>query len=384
MQNFEFHNPVKILFGRGQIRRIAGEIPPEAHILAVFGGGSARRNGVYGQVKDALTGRAVEEFWGIEANPLYETLMRAVETVRASRVDFLLAVGGGSVLDGTKFIAAAAPYAGADPWDIVASHAPVERAIPLGVVLTLPAAGSEMNAFAVISRRSTREKRAFSSPLLYPRFSVLDPEVTVSLPARQVANGVVDAFAHVLEQYMTYPADAPLQDRMAESILQTLIEQGPRTLADPRDYHARASVMWCATMALNGIIGAGVPQDWSTHAIGHEITALEGLDHARTLAAVLPANLEVRRQAKREKLLQYAARVWGIPDGDPEACIEAAIATTRAFFEDLGVRTRLADYGIGPEVSRAIAGRFAERGLAVGERQDVGSEIVEKILTAAR
>ena len=380
MQNFEFWNPVKILFGRGQIAKIGGEIPPGARILVTYGGGSIRRNGVYDQVMAALAGRQVAEFGGIEANPVYETLMPAVERVRAEKIDFLLAVGGGSVLDGTKFIAAAAPFAG-DPWDIVAKAAPVERAVPLGAVLTLPATGSEMNAFAVISRRSSQEKLAFGSPYLYPKFSVLDPEVTFTLPARQISNGIVDAFAHVLEQYLTYPANAPLQDRYAESILQTLIEVGPKTLADPRDYDARAALVWCATMALNGLIAVGVPQDWSTHMIGHEITALHGLDHAQTLAIIFPGNLAARRGVKREKLLQYAERVWNIREGDEDARIDAAIACTRAFFEAMGVPTRLSAYGLTKDVIPAVAARFEKRGWkGLGERQDVGPAKVEEIL----
>lgn len=380
MQNFEYQNPVKILFGRGQIANIAAEIPAGARILMTYGGGSIKRNGVYDQVRKALAGREVREFGGIEPNPAYETLMRAVEKIRAEKLDFLLAVGGGSVIDGSKFIAAAAPFAG-DAWDIVAKGAPVTSAVPLGAVLTLPATGSEMNAMAVISRRGSGDKLPFGSPHVYPRFSVLDPETTFSLPPRQIANGVVDAFAHVLEQYMTFPAGGPLQDRMAEGILLTLIEEGPKTLANPTDYDARANMMWCATLALNGLIGCGVPGDWNTHMIGHEITALYGLDHAQTLAVVYPGTLAARREAKREKLLQYAARVWGIAEGAPDERIDAAIARTREFFESLGVRTRLSDYGVTAEAVKAVAGRFAARGwTAEGERRDIGPREVEEIL----
>jgi NADP-dependent alcohol dehydrogenase len=384
MHNFEFCNPVRILFGRGQIAAISAQIPASARILMTCGGGSIRSNGVYGQVKAALAGRHVEEFGGIEPNPVYETLMRAVEKVRREELEFVLAVGGGSVLDGSKFIAAAVPFSG-DPWDILAREAPVTAALPIGCVLTLPATGSEMNTFAVISRNSTGDKLAFGSPLVYPRFSVLDPETTFTLPARQVANGVVDAFAHVLEQYPTYPAAAPLQDRMAEAILLTLIEVGHKALADPPDYDARASLMWCATMALNGLIAVGVPQDWSTHMIGHEITALHGLDHAQTLALVFPAAMAARREGKREKLLQYAARVWGFTESDEDARIDCAIARTRAFFESLGVPTRLSAYGIGPEIAGEVAARFERRGwTGVGERGDVGPAKVAEILSLCR
>jgi NADP-dependent alcohol dehydrogenase len=382
MQNFEYQNPVKVLFGRGQIAHLAAEIPAGARILMTYGGGSIKRNGVYAQVRSALAGRDVLEFGGIEPNPLYETAMKAVAMVREKKIDFLLSVGGGSVLDATKFIAAAALFEG-EPWDIVAKSAPVKAAVPLGCVLTLPATGSEMNQNSVMSRRETGEKLPFYSPHVYPRFSVLDPETTFSLPPRQVANGVVDAFAHVLEQYLTYPAKAPLQDRFAEAILLTLVEEGPKALANPTDYDARANVMWCATLALNGLIGCGVPQDWSTHMIGHEITALRGLDHGQTLAVIFPENLNARRGAKREKLLRYAERIWGIREGAVDQRIDAAIARTREFFECLGVRTRLSDYGIGPEIADTVAERLRERGwTGIGERQDLDPTLARKIVAA--
>lgn len=380
MENFIFYNPVKILFGKGQIANIAAEIPADARILVTYGGGSIKTNGVYDQVKLALAGRNVTEFGGIEPNPHLETLLKAVEVVRKEGIDFLLAVGGGSVLDGTKFIAAAVPFVG-DPWDILAKQASVTAAVPFGAVLTLPAIGSEMNTNSVVTKWETQEKLYFSSPLVFPRFSVLDPETTFSLPPRQISNGIVDAYTHVMEQYLTYPVNAPLQDRMAESILKTLIEEGPKTLANPQDYDARANVMWCATMALNGLIGVGVPQDWATHMIGHELTALHGLDHAQTLAIVLPSTLTIRRDRKWQKLLQYAERVWGIVDGSEETRITDAIAQTRNFFESVGVRTRLADYGVGLDTIPVIIDRFEKRGfVALGEHQDVNPEVVEKIL----
>ncbi|WP_414563510.1 MULTISPECIES: iron-containing alcohol dehydrogenase [unclassified Anabaena] len=381
MDNFVFYNPVKILFGKGQIANIAAEIPADAKILMTYGGGSIKTNGVYEQVKSALTEFQVTEFGGIEPNPHLETLLKAVEIVRQEGINFLLSVGGGSVLDGTKFIAAAAPFVG-DPWDILAKQAPVTDAVPFGAVLTLPATGSEMNTNSVVTKWETQEKLFFASPLVFPRFSVLDPETTFSLPPRQISNGIVDAYTHVMEQYLTYPVNAPLQDRMAESILQTLIEEGPKTFANPQDYDARANVMWCATMALNGLIGAGVPQDWATHMIGHELTALHGLDHAQTLAIVLPSTLTIRRDRKWQKLLQYAERVWNITDGTEEARVNEAIAKTRNFFESVGVRTRLSDYGVGLDTIPVIIERFEKRGfVALGEHQDVNSEMVEKILT---
>ena len=331
-------------------------------------------------MKTALAGRNFLEFGGIEANPHLETLMKAVELIRSQGIDFLLAVGGGSVLDGTKFIAAAVPFEG-DPWDILAKQAPVKAALPIGTVLTLPATGSEMNTNSVVTKWETQEKLFFASPLVFPKFSVLDPETTFSLPPRQISNGIVDAFTHVMEQYLTYPANAPLQDRWAESILQTLIEEGPKTLANPDDYASRANVVWVATLALNGLIGAGVPQDWTTHMIGHELTALHGLDHAQTLAVVLPNTLTVLRDRKREKLLQYAERVWNLVDGGEEVRIDLAIAKTREFFESVGVRTHLSDYGVGLDVIPTIIDRFEKRGLvALGEHKEVTPKVVEQIL----
>jgi len=380
MLNFTFQNPTKILFGKGQIATIAREIPREQRVLITYGGGSIKRNGVYGQVMAALAGRTVFEFAGIEPNPTYETLMEAVRTVREQNIDFLLAVGGGSVIDGTKFIAAAAPFEG-EPWDILAKHARIERALPLGSVLTLPATGSEMNSGSVVTRRTTQDKLAFMHPLVYPRFSVLDPSTTLTLPPRQIGNGVVDAYTHIMEQYLTYPVNAPVQDRFAEGLLLTLIEEGPKALAAPEDYDVRANIMWCATMALNGLIGAGVPGDWATHMIGHEITALHGLDHAQTLAIVLPSVMAVKREAKRAKLLQYAARIWGLTDGDEEMRIAAAIAKTREFFAQVGVKTYLCDYGIGADTVPALLAQLERHKLtALGERQDIDLATSQTIL----
>ena len=381
MENFEFLNQVKILFGKGQIAKLRGEVPEGARLLVTYGAGSIKRNGVYDQVMDNLQGHTVSEFGGIEPNPEYETLMKAVGVVKRESIDFLVAVGGGSVLDGTKFIAAAARFEG-EPWDIPAKNATVNAALPLGVVLTLPATGSEMNCFAVVSRAGTQEKFPFASPFVYPKFSIIDPQVTFTLPARQVGNGIVDAFAHVLEQYLTYPANAPLQDRFAESILLTLIEEGPKTLANPADYNSRANLCWCASMALNGLIGLGVPQDWTSHMVGHELTVLHGLDHAQSLAVVFPGTLAEGKQRKRAKLLQYAERVWGIRTGAEDEKIDQAIRNTRTFFESVGVKTRLKDYGVAPDVVKSVSKRLADRGwTTLGERQDIGPKEVEAILS---
>ena len=383
MNNFTFHNPTRILFGQGRIADIAREIPASARVLITYGGGSVVKTGTLAEVKAALAGYTVFEFGGIEPNPTYETLMQAVELARREKIDFLLAVGGGSVIDGTKFIAAAIPFAG-EPWDILAKRAPVKSAIAFGSVLTLPATGSEMNNGAVITRRASNDKLAFSNSRLYPRFSVLDPAKTFTLPPRQIANGVVDAFVHITEQYLTYPVDAKVQDRFAEGLLLTLIEEGPKALQEPENYAVRANIMWTATLALNGLIGAGVPNDWATHMLGHELTALHGLDHAQTLAVVLPAMLQVRREEKREKLLQYAERVWGLRDGDTDSRIDQAIAKTRQFFESMQVPTRLSGYGIGQDAIPALLAQLERHGMVkLGERQDVNLDRSKQVFELA-
>lgn len=383
MHNFEYYNPTRIVFGEGSIPRLAELVPADARVLVLYGGGSAERNGTLAEVEAALGERRFQRFGGIEPNPTYETLMQAVEQIRRDKLDFLLAVGGGSVVDGTKFVAAAVDYPG-DPWHILETRGKqITKALPIGAVLTLPATGSEVNCAAVVTRKALQAKLGFGNPLLYPRFAVLDPVKTYTLPPRQIANGVVDAFVHVMEQYVTQPAKAAVQDRYAESLLLTLIETGPQALAHPTDYDVRANLMWAATQALHGAVGAGVPQDWATHMIGHEITALYGLDHAQTLAVVLPNLLDVRRDVKRAKLLQYADRVWGLRAGDEDARIDQAIAHTRAFFEALGVRTRLADYGIGAEaVERIVAQLEAHRMVKLGEDRAVDLAMSRRIVEA--
>jgi len=387
MQNFILHTPTKILFGQDQIAGLAQQIPADARILITYGGGSVKKNGVLDQVYAALAGRNVQEFSGIEPNPTYETLMKAVEVVRAENIDFLLAVGGGSVVDGTKFIAAAAHYqADSDPWHILKTvGSQITGAVPMGCVLTLPATGSESNSGAVITRKSSGDKQHFFSPHVQPLFAVLDPVVTYSLPPRQIANGVVDAFVHTLEQYLTYPVNAKVQDRFAEGLLLTLLEDGPRALAEPENYGVRANVMWSATMALNGLIGAGVPQDWATHMLGHELTAMHDLDHAQTLAIVLPALLTEKKAQKREKLLQYAERVWDLRDGSEDSRIDGAIAATRAFFEQMGVPTRMADYQLDGSSIPALLDKLHQHGMtALGEHQDITLEVSQHIYEAAR
>ncbi len=384
MNNFTFSNTTSVFFGKGQIAQLASAIPATARVLVTYGGGSIKKNGVYDQVKSALAGFTWFEFSGIEPNPHYETLLKAVDVVKANQVDFILAVGGGSVIDGSKFIAAAAVYSG-DPWDIIKTYGGcVTAALPLGSVLTLPATGSEMNTGSVVTRAATQDKLFFQSPLVQPKFAVLDPETTYSLPPRQIGNGIVDSFVHTVEQYMTWPVNAKVQDRFAEGLLHNLIEDGPAALANPTDYDVRANLMWTATMALNGLISTGVPVDWATHMIGHELTGLFGLDHAQTLAIVLPAVWQYKKAQKFAKLLQYAERVWDLRDGDENARVDQAIENTRAFFESIGVATRLSAYGLDEKVIPAVTAKLTEHGhVRLGEHADITPDDVSKILRLA-
>ncbi|MFT6984512.1 MAG: NADP-dependent alcohol dehydrogenase [Psychromonas sp.] len=384
MLNFSFENQTRIHFGEGQISAITNEIPRDAKVLVVYGGGSIKNNGVYDQVISALKDHTWFEFSGIEPNPLYDTLMKAQALIKEHDIDYLLAVGGGSVVDGSKFIAAAALYAGDDPWDIVAKQQKVESALPIGVVLTLPATGSETNIGAVVTRDGN--KLPFMSSAVRPQFAVLDPAVTLSLSERQISNGVVDAFIHTMEQYLTYSVNAKVQDRFAEGLLQTLIEEGPKALlAESKDdLEVRGNIMWSATMALNGLIGAGVPQDWSTHMIGHELTGTYGIDHARTLSIVLPAVMKVRQQDKHEKLLQYAQRVWHISEGNEEQQIVQAIQLTENFFQSMGMPIRLSDVKLGESDVDVLLEKLELHGMvALGEKQQVTLPVSRQILTTA-
>lgn len=384
MNNFDFRNPTHILFGKGRIADLKDQVPADAKVLILYGGGSAEKTGVLGQVRAALAGRTLVEFGGIEPNPRFATALKAVEVIGQEGITFLLAVGGGSVIDATKFIAAAAKYDG-DAWDILTSRGSViTQALPFGTVLTLPATGSEMNFGAVITNPEKGAKLPFGSPHCYPVFSVLDPEVTYTLPPRQIANGVADAFVHIIEQYLTYPSAARVQDGFAETLLRTLIELGPKALETPEDYDVRANLMWTATLALNGLIGAGVPQDWASHMIGHEITALNDTDHARTLAVVLPSLMNDQRGPKREKLLQYAANVWDIREGSDDARIDAVIEATRGFFEQMGIKTRLGDYAIAaPEIDLIVAALKDHGMTALGEQNAITPEDARRILETA-
>ncbi|TXD49239.1 iron-containing alcohol dehydrogenase [Polaribacter sp. IC073] len=382
MNNFEFKNPTKIIFGKDSIGKLESEIPKNAKVLLLYGGGSIKKNGIYEHVKKALSGFEVVEFGGIPANPEYAVLMEALDVIKEENITYLLAVGGGSVIDGTKFLSAAAIYDGETPWDILSKNIRTEKGMPFGTVLTLPATGSEMNSGAVITRAETKEKLAMGGPGLFPEFSILDPQVISSIPERQLANGLTDAFTHVLEQYMTYPNGALLQDRFAESILQTIIEVAPKVLKDPTDYKAASNFMWSCTMALNGLIQKGVPTDWAVHAMGHELTALFGIDHARTLAVIAPSHYKFNFEAKKEKLAQYGERVWNITEGSIDDKANAAIERTVAFFHELGIDTKLSDYTEEYEgTAEKIAQRFTDRGwLGLGEHQNLSPEKVAEIV----
>lgn len=381
MLNFTFQNTTKIIFGKGTIGQIAGEIPQDAKVLITYGGGSARKYGVLDEVKAALRGYDFTEFGGIEPNPEYETLMKGVVFAREKKIDFLLAIGGGSVIDGTKFMSAAIPF-NREPFLLLDNAgSAIKYSLPVGAVTTLPASGSEMNSRAIITRKAVMMKRGIMNPFLFPRFAVLDPTKTYTLPPGQTGNGVVDTFVHVLEQYMTYPVEGQVQDRLAEGLLYVLIDEGPKVLAQPENYDVRANLMWAATLGLNGLIGAGVPQDWSAHRLGYELTVLYGLDHAQTLAVLVPAMLKVRARSKRQKLLQYAERIWGINSGSEASRMDAAIDKTRSFFEIMGLPTRLSGYGVtNVDIERIMELLNVHGMVNMGENKDVTLYMMREIL----
>ena len=382
MNNFKYRNPTKILFGKGQIENLATEIPKDSKVLMLYGGGSIKKNGIYEQVKNALSGFEVKEFGGIPANPEYSVLLQALKVIKNENITYLLAVGGGSVIDGTKFLSAAALYEGETQWELLTNKKPVIDGMPFATVLTLPATGSEMNSGSVITRAETQEKLGFGGPGMFPQFSILDPEVIKSIPQRQLANGIADAFTHVMEQYMTYSIGALLQDRIAESIMQTLVEVAPAIMKDPSDYQAASNFMWSCTMALNGLIQQGVPGDWAVHSMGHELTALYGIDHARTLAILAGNHYRYNFETKKEKLAQYAERVWNVTEGTLEEKAHAGINKTDEFFKSLGIDIKLSDYTSDYlETGSIVAKRFTERGwLGLGEHKSLTPIDAQKII----
>lgn len=388
MNNFQFYNPTKIVFGEGSIAKLKKLIPKKSRVLMLFGGGSIKKNGVYLQVADALRKHELYEFGGIEPNPDYSTLMKAVKLIKKHKIDFLLAVGGGSVIDGTKFVAAAALYQGEDPWDIVSQGlgSSLKKALPFGAVLTLPATGSEMNRNSVISNREIGQKQSFASDKVFPKFSILDPKVTFSLPQKQIRNGLVDAYVHILEQYMTYPTGAAVQDRQSEALLLAIHDIAQSALqSDPPDLSARANYMWVCSNALNHLIGVGVPQDWATHGIGHALTALYGLDHAESLAVVLPWLLWYKRVQKQEKLLQYGYRVLDQKSQKYSERIDRTIEALSAFFHSLGMPTTLTAYGLDPDkVAEEVQAHLEKENFVRGEHRDITAKAAAEILRLSR
>lgn len=400
MNNFQYYNPVRIVFGEGQITQLSKLVPTNARVLITYGGGSAQRTGTLDEVKDALAAsgnRTVFEFGGIEANPEFTTLLEAADMVNEHNIDFLLAVGGGSVLDGSKFVALVAAMTEDDgtvsreqAWDALTSYCKnIDSAIDLGAVLTIPATGSEMNSGGVINYSERQAKLPFGNPLAFPKFSILDPSKTLTLPERQVMNGVADAFVHVMEQYLTYPVNAKVQDAFAESLLKILIDEGRAVKQDPQNMETRKNIMWSATMALNGLIGTGVPQDWTTHMIGHELTSLHAIDHARTLTIVLPSVMRELKDSKKDKLLQYARNVWHITDTeqDDDAVIEMAIVSTENFFRELGLPVSLADVdltasAIDPIIKQLDAHNMVKLGEHSSNDLAVSRRILERAVTS--
>ncbi len=384
MLNFELYNPTNYIFGKDQMQKLSKLIPENAKILIAYGGGSIFKNGIHAQVIENLKGFTIVEFGGIEPNPRMETLLKAVDIIRKENITFILAVGGGSVIDGVKFMSGATNYEG-NPIEILKNKIlfkDITKVIPFGVVLTLPATGSEMNSGSVVTIEATQEKLVLGGSALFPVFSICDPSVIASLPRRQLENGVVDAFTHVMEQYLTYPHDAFLQDRISESILQTLVEIGPKVVENPTDYTLASNFMWCATMALNGLIQKGVPSDWATHMIGHELTALYEIDHARTLAVIAPNLYKVMFETKKDKLAQYGERIFNVSGNSIEEKAENAIQKTIEFLHKMGMQTKLSDYTNDYTKSADfIVNRFVERGWkALGEKQNITPQKVREIV----
>lgn len=383
MNNFKFHNPTKLIFGKETISKLATEIPLDKTILVTFGGGSVKKNGVYEQVVTALKEHTYHEFWGIEPNPSVETLREAIALGKENKCDFVLAVGGGSVIDGSKLIAAGIVYNG-DAWELILKRDYTKgEVLPLASVLTLPATGSEMNSGAVISNRATKEKFAFYSK--HPTFSILDPQTTYTLPPFQVSCGIADTFIHVIEQYLTTTGQSPLMDRWAEGILQTILEIAPAIKSDQENYNNMATFMLSATMALNGFISMGVTQDWATHMIGHELTALHGLTHAHTLTIILPGTMWILKEEKGDKIIQFGKRVFGVEQAGTDKAsrdkaIAATIEKTEEFFKMLGFKIKLSQNNIGKQTIEEIEKRFNERGVKFGENESVDGAVARKIL----
>ncbi len=382
IKNFTFCSPTKIIFGKGAIGALKREIPLNRRLILLYGNSSLKENGTYYRIKEALSNREdVFEFSGIASNPEYEYLLKCVDFIKEKKINYILAAGGGSVIDSAKFVALAALYDG-DPWKIIESFgACCKEAIPLATVLTLPASGSEVNRDAVISCALKKAKLPFGNELVYPKFSILDPELTYTLSNDQIANGILDTFVHVLEQYLTYPVNAKLQDRFAESILITLLEDGPISLKEPNNYEARSNLMLCASMAMNGFLRAGVPMDWATHMISHELTSLFGITHARALAVIIKPYLYYCRKMKFEKLLQYSRRVLNYYSEDEDKATCYAIDKTIDFFNSIGFKTNLSDFGIKEkDIDKIVKQLVTHRMVKLGENRNITPDVVASFL----
>ena len=379
---FQLCNPTDIRFGKGQIAALTSLIPPDARILLLYGGGSIKQNGVHEQVMTALSGFDITEFGGVEVNPIYETLQHAARLGRQKNIDFVLGVGGGSVIDASKFLAVMIATGEEDPWDRLAADGKDVVPLPNGAVLTLPATGSESNPTSVISSTGRHLKIPFQFQSARPRFAIMDPTTMQSLSRRQLENGVVDSFIHVLEQYLTLAVNAPVQFGYSETLLSVLLEWGP-ILVETRSEEACENVMWAANQALNGLIGAGVPQDWSTHMIGHAITALYGIDHARTLTMILPALLRYKKDAKLPMLARFARRVWKIEEADDRLAAELAISKTEDFMRSMSCPVRISDADIDMNVDALIKHLADADQTSLGESGDIRADDVRSIVAMA-
>ena len=371
---FNYKNPTQIEFGKGKISVISELIPKESKVFVVYGGGSIKKNGVYNQVKDALKGYTWCEFGGIEPNPTKETLDKAVAFGQKNSIDYILAVGGGSVVDGCKYIASSYYYDG-DGWDILEGKYSAIKAPKIGVILTLAATGSESNTGAVITKAQTKEKRFFHSQFSYPQFAILDPDVLKSLNDRQLVNGIVDSFVHTCEQYLTQPHGYMAQDYYAEGLLRGLNELAQTY--NTKDDVWYANLMWMANQALNGLIGLGVPQDWGTHFIGHELSGLYNIDHARTLAVIQPSLLRELVDEKQQKLLQMGQNVFGLNNPSPED----VIVKIEELYSSLDIDLNLSSYTDDKNIKNKVTTLLEKHGFTqFGDRGTINKKVVENIL----
>ncbi|MDF1508435.1 iron-containing alcohol dehydrogenase [Robertmurraya sp. DFI.2.37] len=350
MQNFTYWNPTKLIFGQGQLVQLKEEVPKYGRkVLLVYGGGSIKKSGLYTQVINLLQEIKADifELSGVEPNPRISTVRKGVDVCKSEGIDFILAVGGGSVIDCTKAIAAGAKYNG-DPWELVTKKAVAHEALPFGTVLTLAATGSEMNSGSVITNWETKEKYGWGSAVTFPVFSILDPVHTYTVPKEQTIYGIVDMMSHVFEHYFHLQENTLLQDRMCESLLITVMETAPQLLADLENYDLRATILYNGTMALNGMLSMGYQGDWATHNIEHAVSAVYDIPHGGGLAILFPNWMKHNLKVKPERFKQLAVRVFGVdPEGKSaeEAGLEG-IEKLRQFWNSIGAPSRLADYDI--------------------------------------